>query len=335
MIRPRDNRCGQIDVHELQKLAILGQYDAPAYGGGSARSATPARAPAGAPVPAASAPPPSQEIVGFEDVEIQFDSRYADTTSNYDLGEINWPVGPINNNNDISNCIQMHINSFWFPNIVVPVTSPDFFYFSRAYLEFRGAPSTQGVSCPNTGRYHFEFEVSRNDQAVKLTPIKNSFFFQRPITSITDFQIRLMVPHTTPIPSGMRRVPIPPDTVMVTSQTAGGFGTNPIQFALNSQWTTVQLLGNIGAVPAPGIAVYLSGFVSTDPAVDAAVNNTQGVYVTNIIDNTTFEVAGINALTLAAGFTASMFIPKNRFAMSVRFTCVRHGVTNYIGVTHQ
>ncbi len=321
-------RCHQFDTHELLKQEVFKQgYDAdtqfrfglnaPAVLQGGAGTSG-----------------PSPQTVGFEDIELYFDSTQRDTSSDYTIGEIKWNVPIINNSTDIKNCVEMHLPTFFFPKIYAPTTAPEYFYYRRVLVEFQNAPSNQAVLGPNNNKFHFEFEVENiTGQAVKLVPLKPSFFFQRPITSITDFQFRFMVPPTTSSPVTFKKIPIPHDTVSITSLTTGGFGYNPIRFQINGTDDTT-VLGLVGSLGTPGVAVFITGYASNSSGVNTAVNATVGIYATTVLDATTFEISGINASAVTAQYSATMFIPKNRIAFPLRFTCVRDQNTNYIDVTH-
>jgi hypothetical protein len=329
------NRCEGIDTHELGKQEIYRQgYEGDTgFRFGLSGSVLPPLT--GGVVSTATVGNPSGAGVGFEDVELFFDSTQRDTSSDYTNGEIKWAVQPLNNAADIKNCIQMHVGPFFFPKIYAATGKPEFFYFKRVFVEFQNAPSSQAVLGPNNNKFHFEFEVqSLTGQAVKLIPIKPSFFFQRPLTSITDFQLRFSVPPTTSAVSAFKRIPIPKDTVTIVSALSGGFGFNPIRFRITGVDTTT-VLGPVGTTGTPGIAVFITGYNSANPLINAAVNNVAGVYVTNIVDSVNFEIAGIDASALVAQSVATMYIPKNRIAFPIRFTSVRDQLTNYIEVGHQ
>lgn len=337
-IRRVGNRFNQIDTHELLKREIYSQksdinadfqfgFNAPAITAppSSITPATPS------PVPPA---PPVAASVGFEDIEIYFDSTQRDTSSDYSVGEIKWSIPDLNNSSDIKNCIEMYIGEFYFPKIYSPTGTPEYLYFQRILVEFQNAPSTQAVLGPNNNKFHFEFRVENlTGQSVKLVPLKNTFFFQRPITSITDFQIRFMVPPMSSLPLTFKKIPIPHDTVPIVSLLTGGVGYNPIRFQITGSDDTTTL-GLVGSTGTPGVAVFISSYGSNDATTNTAVNNTNGLYVTNIIDSTTFEIAGINAAAVTAQYSATMFIPKNRIAFPIRFTSVRNQLTNYIDVNH-
>lgn len=277
---------------------------------------------------------PTAKSVGFEDVEIYFDSTQRDASSGFDVGEVKWSIPLFNNGVDIKNCVQLHIPDFYFPKIYPASGKPEYFYFQRVYLEFQGAPSSQAVLGPNNNKYHIEFDVENiTSQAIKLVPVKRSFFFQRPIVSISDFQMRFMVPPIVPNATIWKKLPIPSDTVTISSTLTGGIGYNPIRFEITGLDTTT-VLNPIGALTSPGLAVFISGYASNDSATNTLVNSADGVYVTTVVSASVFEITGIDASAVTAAYTATMFIPKNRFAFPVRFTTIRDQLTNYIGVTH-
>lgn len=320
------NRCNQIDTHELLKQEIYSQTS-----DGSNRSSG-GSAPQPVSKPAAA---PQNSNTGFEDYELYFDSTQRDMSSDYSIGEIKWSATTLNNSQDIKNCIEMKIGSFFFPKIYSDPGKPEFFYFRRVFMEFENAPSTQAILGPNNNKFHFEFEVDNlTSQAVLLTPIKDAFFFQRPITSITDFQIRFSVPPTNSGASVFKRVQIPNDTVPIVALTNGGAGYNPARFRIMGSDTSV--IGPIGATGTPGVAVFISGLATNDGVVNSNINSTAGVFITNVINATDFEIASIDATAINAAsiYGASMFIPKNRIAFPLRFTCTRSQRTNFIEVSH-
>lgn len=313
--RRMPNRGTEVDMHEALKREIYTQGADPAT-----------QAPTGA----ISAVP----TAGFEDTELYFDSTRRNASSSLAAGEMFWSVPVLNNSNDIKNCVEMSISPFYFPKIIGPTTAPEYFYFRRMYLEFQGAPSTQGVLADSGNRFHFEFEIQNiNGYAVKLIPLNTAFFYQRPMVAISDFQVRFLVPPTIPGSPLFKRVPLPQETVTIQSLLTGGIGYNPIRFSIMGGPAT-NILGPVGAFAAPGLAVFIAGYTSNDAATNTAVNNTDGIYITNIIDSASFEIAGINAAAVTAQYTATMFIPKNRIAFRTRFTSVRDIPTNYVSVVH-
>lgn len=341
--RPQQ-RCG-IDVRELLKQEIYKQgYDPDTdfrFGFNAPAIANPVGPPGAPPAP------PTASAVGFEDVYVYFDSRRRNTTSNLAIGELAWSISGINNNNDIKNCVEMRIDEFFFPRVYNATGKPEFFYYLRLYAEIFSAPSSQVVLGPDGNRFHFQFDIENiTGQAVRLVPIPShngaggSFFFQRPVQSLTDMQIRFSVPPTTSSAVPFIRVPIPNETVSVQMVLNGGVGYNPIRFQILSpdDTTTLAPIGSTVTSTSAGVAVFLSGFLSNDSSINNAVNNnsagTNGLFVTNVLSTTTFEIAGINATTVTGAYTATMYIPKNRIAFAVRFTCVRNQLTNYVDASH-
>jgi hypothetical protein len=110
--------------------------------------------------------------------------------------------------------------------------------------------------------------------------------------------------------------------------------SNPARFTIVGGELTTEVLGALGATTAPGIAVYISGFTTADTAINNAVNTTEGVYISNIVNSTSFEISGIDLTGIAAS-NATMVIPKNHIAFPVRFTTVRDQLTNYVSAIHE
>ncbi len=319
-------RCNMIDTHEVMKREIYRQgHDSDT----NFRITNP-------PIlgPNSSGEPDAPLEVGFEDTYIYFDSTQSNGTSDYANGEVNWSITTLNNSVDIKNCIAIKMFEFQFPNILTAATAPDYFYFLRVFVEIQNVPSTQAVLGPMGNRFHIEFKVEDpTGQSVRLVPQDDTFYFQRPLLSLTDLQLRFLVPPTTSAPANFKRVPIPADTVTLLSLTTGGFGFNPIRFQITGGDTT-SVLGLVGSLGVPGLAVFITGYASNAPAVNTAVNNPLGVFATTVLDATTFEIAGINATTVTAQFTATMYIPKNRFGFRVRFSSVRNQLTNHMEFSH-
>lgn len=288
----------------------------------------------------------SSQTVGFLDTSVFFDSGNLITVSNLSGGELVFNISAVNDGRDIGNIIELNITPFYFQIPLQSPNQPNFYFYRRVYLNIAGFPTAQSVRASNGNNYQFEFEVVNiNSLAVLLVPIRPSFYLQSILSSLNEVRMHFMVgPDFTPIPLLKANVlvqmtegqiinpfPIPP--------TPTGFGTNPITFTiLNGDLTT--LLYDIPTPfvfpfvpPAPGIAVYFTGFA---PIV--ALNSTQGIYITRILSTTVFEIAGFDASGIAipidpTQIRANMVIGKNRIAMSMRFTSVANRTTNYIVVS--
>ncbi len=310
------NRGNNIDSHELLKQQL-------------------ARDPKGDDAYKFNTKPPSEDAnnpsqVGFEDSDLLFDSVNRNTSSDQTPGELSWSIPAFNNTNDIRNCIGITISPFYFPNVYSSANHPDFLYYRRMYMEITTVPATQAVQTTMGNKFHFEFAVNNTTgQAVSLTPLRDNFYFQKPINNITDFTVRF---HTVgnASPNGFRRVPIPKDRMTVVSSP-----TNPIQFTITSGELTTGQLGPIGIPTTPGIAVFITGYNSGSASLNTLVNDPEGLYVTNIIDATTFEIGSIDGTPSATPFPATTYIPKNRIELPVRFTTIKNQNTNFITITHQ
>lgn len=270
---------------------------------------------------------------GFETIDLYFDSLHRNRTTNLLLGEITWNITQLNNAQGLPNIVSIDLEPFYFPNIVRGANEPSFFYARRVFIQILGLASTQTTRGPNGQQFHFECRVDNvtNDgQAVLLTPLRPRFIFSQPVTEMTALQLRFSVPKTeigaiTPL-----SIPIPVENIVIRSLTTGGFGYNPIRFTVIG--ATTSILGNIGALTAPGVAVFISGYASNSATTNSAVNNQIGVFVTNIIDASTFEIAGIDATTVTANYDAIMYIPKNRIAFCMHFGTIVTKITNHVDI---
>jgi hypothetical protein len=366
-------RCNAIDTHELLKTEIFRQgyaADTNFRFGVNTQVQLGGVNPGGAPTSG----------VGFEDWELYFDSVYKNgAISDLTNGVIGFPLATINNNKDLKNVIQMHMMPFYFPRITNPrvqldpvnypslvltTSSPDYFFFRRMYIQVVNMPFGQAVQSNNSVQYHWECDVGNtNSVAVLLTPLKPSFFLQRPLQTLSEIQFRFMVPLD------FRAVPIPAETLPIQMVVPP---TNPARFRILNTPDGSEAMNllippaiiqnksppdplqiPIPAIAPPGIAVFISGAELTDGGgvhnliVEQMVNSINGVFITAVINteaaNLTpkyiFEVADIDATLGAPGIAATnvfvMVVAYRRIAFPIRFTCVKDQLTNYISVSHE
>lgn len=371
-VRREPARCNAIDTHELLKGEIFRQGYA---------SDTNFRFGLNVNAPLTGSPgtaPPTQ--VGFEDWEIYFDSVYKNgAISDLPNGVLGFSLASLNNNKDLKNVIEMTIQPFYFPRITNPrvqldpinypslvltTSSPDYFFFRRMFIQVVNMPFGQATQANNSAQFHWECSLDgMNSVAVLVTPLKNSFFLQRPLQTLSEIQFRFMVPLD------FRTVPIPIETLPLQLVVPP---TNPARFRILNTADGSEAMNllippaiiqnksppdplqiPIPAIAPPGIAVFISGAELTDGAglhnliVEQLVNNINGLFITAIINteapNLTpkyvFEVADIDATLGAPAITTSnifvMVVAYRRIAFPVRFTCVKDQLTNYITVSHE
>lgn len=329
-IRRVQNRGTAIDTHELLKLELDRQnYNS----GNSSYSSLNVSSFADKQLSSLSDEVDTSQLVdkyGFNDNEINFDSVHREGTSDIANGELFWYVTPLNNNVELTGIVAASLIPFYFPKINVPTSAPDFMYYNRVYLEMSSISSTQAILGYAGQKFHFECEVTNlAGPGVLLTPLKPQFYFNSPVIDLSELRMKFYVPQTNPLNSNFKPVPIPQDTTQITVIP----GTNPIQFQITGLADTT-ILGNVGVPSGAGVAIFITGFFSNDAGVNGQVNSGNGVFVTNIINNTTFSIGSINGTTVAVAATATMFVAKNRIAFPIRFTCLRNYVTNRIAITH-
>ncbi len=265
--------------------------------------------------------------IGFEPYSFYFDSINRDGGSDLRNGLLGFTIGGLNTGQPIANVVRIKLSPFFFPRLVLPATSPDFFFFNRVYISLvTPFPANQAVMAANGRRYHFECEVSNlGGTAVILTPLNPEVFFRVPITSMSSIQFLFMTaPYFTPIP-------LPQDIIQVTAIP----GTNPGQFAITDPGVTTAAIGPLGPLPAPGVAVYINNFVS-GTAFDPLINNPGGFFVTNNLSLTVFETnlnfAALPVPVPPVTYLCTMIVAKNRIAMQLEATCAADHLTNYVNL---
>ena len=325
-------RCGTFDIHEMQLKEILSQDFKNESGfkfGQSGGNGAVNIGPNATTSPATAGGSLSSVNTSIEDTYIYFDSLF---NNQLDLtnGSITWNLNSLNNNNDVTSLIAVQLSPFYMPNFTASGGKPSPLYYARVFMQLQGLPTTGSVGALTpfgVKNFHFELSVDNlTGQAILASPLQDVFYLRVPLTSLPELQVRFMAgPNFTPLA-------LPTTNASAVSLLTGGFGYNPIRFQLNGYSTGI--LGQIGVMASPGIAINLSGYISNDPAVDVLVNDPAGNYVINIIDATTFEVVGIDASTVTAQYTAQLYIPKNRIAFTARFTSLVNKKSNGINLTH-
>jgi len=311
-------KCGTFDMHGYLNEVMR------AGGDETTGSSQPQINTSGPIIPVAPVISNMQKEYGFEDVEIYVDSAYA-SALNRSAGEITFPVTLINNNQIITNIVGVRIEKFYFQLLPTAVGSPSPYFFQRVFIRLNELPTTAAVSANNGIKYHFEMEVLPGASvALPLMPLNDDIVFARPVISLSELTIRFTVPPALQ--------PIP---LLETSILVEAINALPAQFRMSGAITYPDIMGILPPVfpvvpPAPGVAVYFADY-PTPAANSSVVNRGTGHYITAFLTNNTFELAGLPAITLGA--TATMLVAKNRFALSLRFTCLRNTITNRVVVT--
>lgn len=323
-VRPH---CNSVDTHELLKQELQKQ----GTDGDSGSNYT--KAPTALPnvssqvmQPTPQIPTPAQNKYGFEDIELYFDSVVQTMSPN--LGELQWSIPVLNNSQDIKNCIRVHVPRFYFPKVhPANPSDPEFFYYRRVFMEIVNTPSNQAVLGPNGNRFHFEFAVNDiTGQAVELVPIKDTFFFQRPVNSFSEIIVKFMVPDHGSVGS-WKLVPIQNNRVHIKTLAPGGVGSNPIRFRIITPGVTTSIIGPVGPL-TPGVVVFINDLATNSGNVNTAVNNPAGIFITTVVNSTDFEIGSIDGTPINDEYVASMYIPKNRVAFPMVFTSLTNYETN-------
>lgn len=328
-VRRYQNKCKQIDVHEVLKKEIYAQGQDYEYQG-TLNAAT----------GIVSGAEGSSSRLGFRDVYMLFDSTNADGTSNRAAGQLKFNVTLLNNSNPLDGIIMVQPTEFFFPKPTnVLSTDPNFYFFRKVYMRIETLPQTQAVTAQKSFWFHFEFDVEDiNAIAVKLIPTAEttSFFLRSPVNALSEFNCSFWVPNPVPSALSFKQIPLPPDVVQIT----GVPGTLPGRFTIGGNpalaSSVLGTLGQLGVPPAPGIAAWITASSTGVPAQDTIINSPAGVYITNIAFSGVyyyFEIATVD-LTAAVPFTGTMTIGKNRIAMTFRFTSLDPSSNTHVTVGH-
>lgn len=254
---------------------------------------------------------------------IHFSSMDRTTANDEYPGRIAWNLQVINNNYNINNCTRIRLRSFMFPQIFTsawPVAT-DYFYKLTAYMTINNLGITQAIkNSSQLTPHHFEFDVSNiNAMAVRFTPKEAEYTFLPSIQTFDNLDVTFSVPNFGG--SNRKDIPLPPDRVLVSIVP----GTTPdVHFNIEGNTTARAFLDYVGVLDGTGtnpqpILVQFKNAVSDNSNFNVAVNSTNGLLVTEIIDDTEFVIAGLDAQFVAT-FTADyMYIPKNEFSMTIEF----------------
>lgn len=280
--------------------------------------------------------------VGFDDILLQLDSYFSEPSSNTSAGELTWIIPPINNTRDIVSCVAISITEIRFPRVFADNPSldnitPAVQAYPKVYVQIVNAPFTQAILGYGGVQYHFECDILDTvpaSQQVRLVPSRPTYFFRRPITTLSEIKLRFLLPPYAAA-SLYKPISLPKyvTKVGIILQAPGGPGFNPLRLILSQGQGSSIIVGEIGAL-APSTRVFITGMQSGSGALDQQINNPNGILITNVLGVNFFEVAGINSMPATQQGDATMYITKNRLVFPMRFTTAADGPTNYIGVTH-
>jgi hypothetical protein len=334
--RTNYNRKGRFDIHAWQNEQIRSTGDEDAYRISSPATGNETSANRGG-------VKGTEGSTGFEDLIVQFDSTYHAPDTNRSNGEIRWIISELNGKRDVLNCMAVSITPFQFPNVwqttLGPTNGVPILNNRKVYLTILGLPFAQSALGFNDLQYHWECSVEEiTDLTVLLVPRRPTFFFRRPILTMSELRIKF---STVPTSSDFPLYPpimIPDYQIGIQANVPG---TNPITLTLlifpsipGFRITSVIGPQTVGPLATP-VPVFIRGVATGVPAVDDSVNSDRGVYITAISGDDQFTIAGIDATTILSSSIGIMFIQKNRIFMPMRFTNVADGPTNYITVNHQ
>ena len=307
------NKPNRIDTHEILRQEIMSQSSSPASASSDSSSNDSSAAP----------------IVGFADTYMYFDSNARNFgLSNISIGTYAYDVPPLNSSFPVENIVAMRLNSFYVPSINNAATVPNYFFFARIYLRVSSSSmaTNASVQAANNTYYHFELDIENfTSVALLLTPLRNIFYFNSPIQSLSDITFTF---YRQP---DFDSISFPNDVITVL----GLAGTNPAQFQVISSGDDTTGIAPVGVPPAPGVAVYLTNFISANSALNNQVNSSNGYFVDNVISTTNFSISQLNFTTLLANTQTTVTIAKNRIAFDMEFITVKPTTTNSLTAIHE
>lgn len=228
--------------------------------------------------------------------------------------------------------VKIHLAPFSFPHIFTPTTTVfDMFYFRTVYMNVRFVPSTsQYQSAQPNDLFTFELAVDSIDSsAVFLIPTEPIFFLNQPVSVAGDLSVRFQV--RSPVGGGFMNCPIPPTRI---------HALRTATIALPPS-TTFQLQGGIyiGALAPPAsiftVPILFQQFNAVASALETALINAVGYQSTNFVGPSSFDISvDTTAIPLGVADDIYVFIPKNSFCFSMRFSSLQTGKSNDLVPTH-
>lgn len=311
--KPPASRCkvGAADVREWQVRTITQSGDDAAFlDAASSIAAGVSSLSAAQPLPTTAAKPSDY---GFEDIYVLLESQNKIDASLLSNGSLAFSLTELNNNLPITEIVQITVSNFWFPLVTsANAWNPDFYFYRKVYMRIAELPANQSIQARNF-QYHFEFDISViSSIAVLLVPVKDTFTLKQPLSSISTLTLQFYVPQSN------QRIPLPIDYMRVRAVP----GTNPARFVMLGGFTT-DAIAPVGPITAPGVAVYFNGFTSNNATANNRVNDTNGIFITNIIDSTTFETSNADFTPVTTPSECGMIIGKNKFNIAMTFTSIR------------
>ena len=354
----------KFDMHEINKshLLALGTETQPNYSGtltdvlGTSASGSdihddstvgPTSATLTAPPTTTTTGGDTNIAAGIEDTYVEFDSLEKDSSSNSHLGEYHWTIASLNNLNSIQNIVGMRITKLYVPRIqndsTLSPTPPDYLFFKQIYMQVSEFPTSQ-LYQKRSVKYAWKFDVGAiSSIAVELTPQEELIYFKQPFQTLSTLTCTFLIPPL------FNQMPLPYDTVFIRPLFTGGAGSpgyNPARFQLLSG-TCYDLDTQYSSITAPtadSVAVIITSLPIPSGSVQTRLLNPAGVFITNLLTTTTFEIgpAGptvdmttIVAPAVANAYDGSMIILKNRVSFGINFITATNTKTTGLVPTHQ
>lgn len=313
--------CPQFDLHALQVATIRADMTASAgISYGSTSAADSGFQSNGA----------VTTTIAFFDDEYYLDSQIKLDSSNMVQGSVDFDITSLNDNKPSVNLVKIQMSPFYFPKLTWGNSWPNYFYYNRVFLLFNNLPYNQTVHAQSGMRFHFEFTVNnQNGAAVLLTPVIPDFYFRPPVTEIRSLTCTFYIVTT---PTVFKPIRLPADLIFgtITSTPPAAMIVRLDSVPGGADLDATYIFDDTGLLTAPGVPVFIYQY--SGATGKAAITQQRGRYVTTVVDATHIEFAAITSYD--NGSTVSMVVPKNRFAMHVRFTTAAIGGQPLVNLVH-
>lgn len=274
--------------------------------------------------------------ISIDDTRLYFDSLIMPASlDGYASGDVAIRFSEHNGLTTPTRVVKITINRFYFPHIYLDTSTVfDLFYHRSVFLTLSVVPTTNLVqtATPNM-LFTFELHVASIDSnALLLEPVEPTFCLKQPITIAGDIVAQFRVRSSRGL--GFIPCPIPPLQVMAT-RVFPPIPPTPTTFSIGGAY--IGVLAPPGAIYTVPIYIRRIPGLVPDTAFIATLFAAGDEYQagTFVAPNTfTIPFVDTGAIPFNANDRVFIFIPKNAFAMMIRFSSAQSTVTNGLFPVH-
>lgn len=267
--------------------------------------------------------------IGIYDHYFTLDTLYAEDTSDPETGLFVFNITALNDNNPISDIIEMEIGIFSIPDIETETYQPEYFKYRKLHVDFeniRGQQYRHGPIGTTLAQTHFEFDLTTDvvdlPDRFRADPKRYSnYTFVMPVRCITELRVRFSVPH--------HKVRFSKNVLLSTTVTSAG--PSPANRRIRTFDPHELTIGN-------SYDIVIDDFVSTLSSLNTFINSPIGIIV-EVIDEYTlqFTTSPIVAEQLGSALSPAGGNPRfkvrimdRRISMYMRFRSIVSRTTNFI-----